>query len=946
MNLPCARIRRESSVRHQVDNLERARPRAAISRGHLLRSFKVVPKGGRLAAAEFCGYFRSPTEIAPGPPSTEPRGHDRAADAAGLAEKRAETRSQPGGQIRFLCAVQALSFRAKPARPSPVREPFAEEDLLGEDSPLPATPPLQPWSRLWPYLRRALGCQKESHRIDTRRLVRESAELRPMQRLPRVTFVTWADHACLVLDRRTALAPFWDDMDELARRLILLRGREGLRARWIEDGLEKGQAFDLFTRRACALKPEARMPVLVLSDMGCLSRDAQLVRAWLELAEDMDDQSIVGAALLPCPRDRWEGRLARRWRCACWDRHERLPQGRAGQRRRSLDSDQIHPEQRTAELLPLLSPAVRVEPGLLRTLRLLLGDRWADVGTEFDVWHHPEAANTPTAMALLPDAALQHRAGFEQKPPELKLAVVRGLEQFHAGCAPTVRPRETLNLAEGGIDLPLDKVEQARKHLKRIEDTLASLAAQPKNPKSRQLARRLGLFDWVDREMTRLSPQAMGQQGSALWAIKQCWSGLPVRELPKGIVRERVVEAMQALKAPESEILWEVRQIGSALSLKPANARLEPKTLDLPTGAPLAWLRDQRRQLMFFTEDAAGEVSQILLLPKAGVDVRFSMRAARSLKLASDLGEITFSSLTRPNWARRLGQDQAGLFAEFELKGDIFRLRWIPPGGFLMGSPEDEAGRNSDESPQHLVTISKGFWLAETLCTQVQWKAVMGKKPSQFNKPYDPKRPVGLVSWEDCRQFCARLRERVPDLDFRLPSEAEWEYACRAGTTSAFNDGSGCTEPTGKDPALERLGWYGQNSENKTQPAREKLPNAWGLYDMHGNVLEWCADGTRRYSSEPQTDPLGPVDDRSRRVVRGGAFWCDARICRSAFRIAFRPGDRYGDLGFRLAAGQPPGRGAPSQTAAGAAAPGPEAPAARPASGASRPGKKKKHKKR
>ena len=253
-----------------------------------------------------------------------------------------------------------------------------------------------------------------------------------------------------------------------------------------------------------------------------------------------------------------------------------------------------------------------------------------------------------------------------------------------------------------------------------------------------------------------------------------------------------------------------------------------------------------------------------------------------------------------------------------------------------MGSPETEAGRYPDESPQHLVTISRGFWLGDTPCTQAQWQAVMGGNPSQFKDPYEPTRPVESVDWEQCRQFCARLRERVPDLDFRLPTEAEWEYACRAGTTSAFNDGSPCTVPDGKDPALDRLGWHGEGPEGKTHPVAKKPANAWGLHDMHGNVWEWCADHAE-FTGNVATDTYvdGVVDPVSQegawRVVRGGSSWGRARYCRSALRFALEPGSRSRYLGFRLAAGQPPGRGAPSP------APGPEAPGARPASGASRP---------
>ena len=259
-----------------------------------------------------------------------------------------------------------------------------------------------------------------------------------------------------------------------------------------------------------------------------------------------------------------------------------------------------------------------------------------------------------------------------------------------------------------------------------------------------------------------------------------------------------------------------------------------------------------------------------------------------------------------------------------------------------MGSPDGEQGRFDDEV-QHSVTITRGFWLGETPCTQEQWAAVMGGNPSHF-KEQGSSRPVEQVSWEDCQGFCERLGRTVPGLDFRLPTEAEWEYACRAGTTSAFNDGSECTRPDGKDLALDRLGWHGEGfGEGETHPVREKQPNTWGLYDMHGNVWEWCEDAAEvqldpyRVVTDTYTDDaVDPVcRDRAWRVVRGGSYWNLARNCRSASRYAFEPGYRDRYLGFRLASGQPP----ESSAATGAAAGGADAPRSRdatPAAGTDR----------
>jgi formylglycine-generating enzyme required for sulfatase activity len=229
--------------------------------------------------------------------------------------------------------------------------------------------------------------------------------------------------------------------------------------------------------------------------------------------------------------------------------------------------------------------------------------------------------------------------------------------------------------------------------------------------------------------------------------------------------------------------------------------------------------------------------------------------------------------------------------------GVVTRLHWIPPGQFLMGSPESEVRRSENGGLQHRVTLTKSFWLADAPCTQAEWLAVMGTEPSNFK---GPDLPVEQVSWGDCQTFCERLRVRWPGLEARLPTEAEWEYACRAGTESAFNDGSACTELEGADPALLKLGWFNENSENITHPVREKGKNVWGLFDMHGNVWEWCADWFGAYAAGEQTDPGGP-DTGYGRVFRGGSWYDRAKWCQSASRSGGQPDSRSRDLGFRLA---------------------------------------------
>jgi formylglycine-generating enzyme required for sulfatase activity len=210
--------------------------------------------------------------------------------------------------------------------------------------------------------------------------------------------------------------------------------------------------------------------------------------------------------------------------------------------------------------------------------------------------------------------------------------------------------------------------------------------------------------------------------------------------------------------------------------------------------------------------------------------------------------------------------------------------RLIPAGSFLMGSPEDEKERFRNET-QHLVEITQPFLLKTTPVTQAEWLAVIGDNPARFNG--DDRRPVEQVSWADAARFCESLCAQTGGM-YRLPTEAQWEYACRAGTTAArYGD-------------LDAIAWYDDYDGMDTEPVGQKQPNAWGLYDMLGNVCEWCLDWYDAYASEPQRDPQGPPSG-SLRVFRGGAGGYDARCCRAARRYSYAPANRDGYVGFRPA---------------------------------------------
>jgi formylglycine-generating enzyme required for sulfatase activity len=315
-----------------------------------------------------------------------------------------------------------------------------------------------------------------------------------------------------------------------------------------------------------------------------------------------------------------------------------------------------------------------------------------------------------------------------------------------------------------------------------------------------------------------------------------------------------------------------------------------------------------------------------------------------SIRVVSDQEGYQFDRLEKPAWALDFDSDEFGLYATFKVKSVRQRMRWIPPGRFMMGSPVGKDYGRGNEYPQHEVIITHGYWMFDTPCTQGLWKVLMGKNPSYFRDKdrYDPERPVEQVSWEDANGFALKLNERLAKehpsdkknaidgwdrLMLRLPTEAEWEYACRAGTTWDTYQGDLDIRGDANAPLLDSIAWYGGNSGHEydlktsislerswlkerqypekvggTRKVAQKTPNAWGLYDMLGNVWEWCQDWYENYPTElteRMIDPIGPAKG-TYRVVRGGSWVDPARYLRSACRDWNDPGDRDFYLGFRL----------------------------------------------
>ena len=278
--------------------------------------------------------------------------------------------------------------------------------------------------------------------------------------------------------------------------------------------------------------------------------------------------------------------------------------------------------------------------------------------------------------------------------------------------------------------------------------------------------------------------------------------------------------------------------------------------------------------------------------------------AITSDKLASGLALGGTTSGTFSGDGSGLTNIPASAMASAESPETVFPVSgmvWIKPGKFLMGSRTDEVARDNDET-QHWVTLTQGFWMSSHEVTQAEYQNVIGINPSSFAG--DTNRPVETVSWNEAVDYCMALTNaernanRIPsDWEYHLPTEAEWEYCARAGANARYGHGDdlGYT-------ALGNYAWYADNSGDTTHPVERKLANAWGLFDMHGNVYEWCHDRSADYPAGSAIDPQGSTTS-NQRIYRGGTWKYQAWICRAANRLEYPPTLKYDYLGFRVSLG-------------------------------------------
>lgn len=793
---------------------------------------------------------------------------------------------------------------------------LTEVELQPPDEPQAAYRDLLPLPRLARPLAAQLR-QPQAAGVNIAALVQASTRRQWPRRLPRLARQTWPATLVVMLDVSTDLFPYRYDMYRVAALLQALVPRAQLRVMTGAHG-PFGPWQPLHRQAAQAdtddgMRPESGCTYLLLSDLGLLRPASEMAPAWKAWLAGVQARQCTCVALAPVGEQDVSATLAARVRLLRWSPDSRL------QPERGLPESEVatagsNSDHALRELLACLSATLRMDPPLLRTLRQT-GSAPQDASLEGRLWVHPDVLSTTYASlrrgritsqqtALpLPSAArwsaLQKVCAFHHHHWPLGMRLVEGMHQLTASPQPEAtlldqlrqdlaRLAHSVQRGQGdqdALDATADYVlqrapHQAQTHLRGALDALAQATGRPTGPRQRWCLLQRGEQLHIASAIDGRSPGA----GAVLCSdLGQAAPG----ELVSIGQRGRIP---QYLRLPAQGML--------ALPVTAAGAEI------LLGGEDTLLLRRQRTRGVWGWRQSDGSVIETLDLPWSK-DLSFPNEGLmRGFALVPDRrgADVRVS----------VDHDEYGIYLEilpltladkgFGAKMHL-RFRYLEPATFLQGSPEG-TGR-SDEHPQHPVTLSQGLWLAETPCTQALWQALMSKNPSHFKQGEDaPKRPVENVSLGDVNNFFKALQQLMPPgCEAVLPTESQWEYACRAGTQAQYWWGDAPDESKANFNMTGQRQW---DDKDGTTPVDRYPANPWGLYDMHGNVLELCADGQREYTDAPARDPEGPGDGDGR-MARGGSWFFRPLAARAACRSGGVSGHAFRYRGFRVALRSPSG---------------------------------------
>jgi len=566
---------------------------------------------------------------------------------------------------------------------------------------------------------------------------------------------------------------------------------------------------------------------------------------------------------------------------------------------RTENEDGVNITQQLEYLLTLLAPSIRIEPGLLRQMRRTVqaSSECSIAGSfamalESLLWQHPAIQERHSVAASWTTPMRKHYLdAFEQLSPNEQTLALK-----------VIRAWRGESLSHQVWFEELSSLSPATQQLSCIRQDAAEAAAY-----FQQLSNQSQLNNGQD------IPQAR-----AAW-FKRLEGRLPEHSLEQSLDLQRI-----------SYFVHQGELHGQAKNIDPRNL---PPTQEAEKQAVLIQQGERLYLLPYITKDGAivtpikGFTTPLALIRLAGKQLQLRVNDKNyaalvygdnkavqlptegELSIISDrevlhLSQLSIESSPPIQITRNIARDQYGLYTDVSINGIIQHFRYIEPGCFLMGSAEDEPEREpwGAKETQHQVILTEGFWLADTTVTQALYQAVMGENPSHFNDDVD--NPVEQVSWDDAQRFIEKLNMLHPELKAQLPTEAQWEYACRAGTLTPFSFGENIsTEQVNYDGNYAYAGGEKGENRKKTVVVKSLPANPWGLYAMHGNVWEWCVDQYRENLGDSvMVDPI-EIGGGSSRVLRGGSWISYGGDCRSAMRYDGSAGYRGGSSGFRFSLG-------------------------------------------
>ncbi|PWQ95442.1 SUMF1/EgtB/PvdO family nonheme iron enzyme [Leucothrix pacifica] len=745
--------------------------------------------------------------------------------------------------------------------------------------------PLLTSAQLIPFLHNSLGLAHPGKKIDQRVLNRLVSKGQPIQKLPFKPVQRWSQQLQILVDTGGHLRPYRSDFEQIITLLKQVLGSQNVTALRLREPMQRQQkalCIEWPTQQGKDWHhwqlPAADVPILILSDFGVMERTGNDSDLWWQIAKDLYAHPAPVISLSPVVSSPLSRAACQRLSMSPLSDAGSLPRhALKGFEHKGLSKEDLQ------SILILLSPLPIIDAGLLRKLRDEF--KWGSSAVEAQLWNHPDMQVGSLGIRMKPSLAKDYAKRFRREVSQQDAETLWGVvEKHHQHAHQGLKQLEQI----GQCVASESDNQHARSYLKQ----LSASTAQSAKGSAQHNALVMQCKTFLASQPDDIWNGALNDVFYDLCAMAY-ESEIKAGELPPMLGEHFRPERLKWLlddKERQEYVSWSVRQLG--------------------VSGEICF-----EQVSTATE-IASPVYRFEALKKIPPTLHMRDGTVRSVQdglvcQADELGSVEvrtehevmhFDVMQKPDWAEAIGRDRYGLYADIEIApGCLQRFRWIPAGIFMMGSPESEVDRYEDET-YHQVTLTEGFWLADTTVTQSQWQAVTGKDPSKFK---GENRPVETVSWDDAHGFIQTINSHLPHLEFGLPTEAQWEYACRAGTTTPFSFGKNITpDQVNYDGNRPYASAEKGELRKETVPVKSLPTNPWGLYEMHGNVWEWCQDiwqdGLRTSAVVDPASEAGQAEGGALRVLRGGAWNYDGGSVRSACRNHSAPDGRSDILGFRL----------------------------------------------